>query len=66
MAKCVRFFITKCDNFTTECGSYHKMRQLYYKCGSYYKMQRLLKIATVHTLYLDFLLKLKVGLDQGH
>ena len=34
--------ITKCDNFIT-------------KCDRYYKMQRLLKIATVHTLYKSLL-----------
>ena len=37
IAKCVRFFITKCDSFIT-------------KCGSYYKRRRLLQIVTVHAV----------------
>ena len=37
ITKCVRFFITKCDNFIT-------------KWDSYYKMRRLLQIATVQCL----------------
>ena len=38
IAKCVRFFITKCDSFIS-------------KCGSYYKLRRFLQIDTVHSHY---------------
>ena len=40
ITKCVRFFITKCDNFITICDSYYKLRQFYYK------MRQLLQNAT--------------------
>ena len=51
IAKCVRFFITKWDSFTTNCTSNYKTRRFYYK------MWQLLQNSLVHGLM--FLLKQK-------
>ena len=43
IAKCVRFFITKCDSFILKCDSYYKFRRFYYK------MRQLLQNVTFMT-----------------
>ena len=57
ITKCVRFFITKCDDFITKCDSYYKMRRLLQIAT----VQLLLKASKAHNKYLIPLLYLLIN-----